>query len=75
MTASVAELFSAGRLQEAEWLMRRGASAPLSLGQLAERLGTNLAHGPFLFPPVTTPRCLAGLRQKPYVVMPIKPAL
>lgn len=51
MTASVAELFSAGRLQEAEWLMRRGASAALSLGQLAERLGTHLDPEPFFVSP------------------------
>ena len=51
MTASVAELFAAGRLQEAEWLMRRGASAPLSLGQLAERLGTRLDPEPFFVSP------------------------
>jgi len=51
MTASVAELFSAGCLQEAEWLMRRGASAPLSLGQLAKRLGTRLDPEPFFVSP------------------------
>ena len=51
MTASVAELFTAARLQEAEWLMRRGASAPLSLGQLAERLGTHLDPEPFFVSP------------------------
>ena len=51
MTASVAELFAAGRLREAEWLMRRGASAPLSLGQLAERLGTRLDPEPFFVSP------------------------
>ena len=51
MTASVAELFSAARLQEAEWLMRRGASVPLSLGQLAEHLGTLLDPEPFFVSP------------------------
>ena len=51
MTASVAELFAAGRLQEAEWLMRRGSSAPLFLGQLAERLGTRLDPEPFFVSP------------------------
>ena len=51
MTASVAELFSAGRLQEAEWLMRRGVSAPLSLGQLSERLRTRLDPEPFFVSP------------------------
>ena len=73
MTASGAELFAAGRLQEAECLMRRGVSAPLSLGQVAERLGTRLAHGPFFVSPGYSPPYPAGLRLKPSVVMPINP--
>ena len=39
---SVSELLSAGRLQEAEWHIRRGDRSPLSLDGLAQRLGTRL---------------------------------
>ena len=48
---SVAQLLSAGRLQEAEWLMRRGAEAPLCVQQLAQQLGTRLASEPFFVSP------------------------
>jgi len=48
---SVPQLLSAGRLQEAEWLMRRGGEAPLSLKQLAQRLGTRLSSEPFFVSP------------------------
>ena len=52
MTApSVEALLAAGRLQEAEWLMRRGAPAPLDLSQLAQRLGTRLPADPFFVSP------------------------
>jgi putative methyltransferase (TIGR04325 family) len=47
----VADLLNAGRLQEAEWLMRRGADAPLKLQQLAQQLGTRLASEPFFVSP------------------------
>jgi len=49
--ASVAQLLTAGRLQEAEWLMRRGADAPLTVQQLAQRLGTRLSSEPFFVSP------------------------
>ena len=42
---------AAGRLQEAEWLMRRGASTPLSIGELAERLHTQLLPESFFVSP------------------------
>jgi putative methyltransferase (TIGR04325 family) len=42
LTQQVTDLLSKGRLQEAEWLMRKGAPAPLDLTQLAQRLGTKL---------------------------------
>lgn len=51
MTPSVLDLLSTGRLQEAEWLMRHGAPAPLDLTQLAQRLGTQLAPEPFFVSP------------------------
>jgi putative methyltransferase (TIGR04325 family) len=49
--ASVEQLLNGGRLQQAEWLMRRGANAPLSLQQLAQRLGTRLASDSFFVSP------------------------
>jgi putative methyltransferase (TIGR04325 family) len=49
--ASVVQLLTAGRLQEAEWLMRRGAEAPLNVQQLAQQLGTRLAAEPFFVSP------------------------
>ena len=51
MIPSVSDLLSAGRLQEAEWLMRRGAPAPLDLNQLARQLQTQLAIEPFFVSP------------------------
>jgi putative methyltransferase (TIGR04325 family) len=51
VTLSVADLLAAGRLQEAEWLMRRGASTPLSIGELAERLHTQLSPESFFVSP------------------------
>lgn len=51
MNPSVTDLLSAGRLQEAEWLMRRGAPAPLDLTELSRRLGTQLATEPFYVSP------------------------
>ena len=51
MTQSVNDLLSLGRLQEAEWLMRRGAPAPLDLTQLAHLLDTKLAVEPFFVSP------------------------
>ena len=51
MTLSVADLLVAGRLQEAEWLMRRGASTPLSIGELAQRLHTQLSPESFFVSP------------------------
>jgi putative methyltransferase (TIGR04325 family) len=52
VTATSVEAFlAAGRLQEAEWHMRRGAAAPLGLEQLAQRLGTGLdAHSFYVSP-------------------------
>lgn len=50
-SSSVAKLLEAGRLQEAEWLMRRGADAPLSVQQMAQQLGTNLKIKPFFISP------------------------
>ncbi len=52
MTASTVEaLLAAGRVQEAEWQMRRGATSPLSLAQLAQRLGTRLDPQAFYVTP------------------------
>lgn len=51
MIPSVADLLAAGRLQEAEWLMRRGASAPLSISELAQHLHTQLARDLFFVSP------------------------
>ena len=51
MSPTVADLLSAGRLQEAEWLMRRGAPSPLDLTELAKQLGTKLAPEPFFLSP------------------------
>jgi len=48
---AVPDLLAAGRLQEAEWLMRRGAQAPLDLSQLAQRLGTRLDSESFFVSP------------------------
>ena len=42
MTQAVAQLLSTGRLQEAEWLIRQGASSPVSLRRLAHDLDTGL---------------------------------
>lgn len=49
--ASVEALLAAGRLQEAEWHMRRGAPASLSLEALAQRLGTQLSPHSFFVSP------------------------
>lgn len=49
--ASVVHLLNAGRLQEAEWLMRRGAEAPFSVQELAQRLGTCLPTEQFFVSP------------------------
>ena len=51
MTSSVLDLLSAGRLQEAEWLIRRGAHSPLSINELKERLGTNMDTDSFYVSP------------------------
>lgn len=51
MTFSVPDLLTAGRLQEAEWLMRRGASTPLTICELAERLQTQLSPAKFYVSP------------------------
>ena len=51
MIPSVTDLLSAGRLQEAEWLMRHNAPSPLDLTQLAQRLGTSQDPEPFFVSP------------------------
>ena len=51
MNLSVSDLLACGRLQEAEWLMRRGETAPLTLGQLAQRLATQLSPELFFVTP------------------------
>ena len=51
MTIVVSDLLASGRLQEAEWHMRRGAKAPLDLIQLAEYLGTQLDPKSFFVSP------------------------
>ena len=51
MTSSVVELLSVGRLQEAEWLIRRGAHSPLSINELKERLGTSMDAESFYVTP------------------------
>jgi putative methyltransferase (TIGR04325 family) len=50
-TLTVEHLLSSGRLQEAEWLIRRGVASPLTVQQLAQQLGTSLAHEPFFVSP------------------------
>ena len=51
MNSSISSLLSAGRLQEAEWLMRRGHDSPLSIYDLASRLGTRLNPDHFFVSP------------------------
>lgn len=51
MTLPVADLLAAGRLQEAEWLIRRGAFAPLSISELAQLLHTQLSPESFFVAP------------------------
>jgi len=48
---SVDSLLAAGRLQEAEWHIRRGAPASLSLDALAQHLETQLLHNSFFVSP------------------------
>ena len=51
MTTTVLDLLSAGRLQEAEWLMRKGNPAPFDLNELKRRLGTCLDPNTFFVTP------------------------
>lgn len=48
---AISDLLAAGRLQEAEWHMRRGESSPVNLHQLAQRLGTRLDPESFFVSP------------------------
>lgn len=48
---SVDSLLAAGRLQEAEWHMRRGAPASVSLDALAQHLETQLLPNSFFVSP------------------------
>ena len=51
MKPTVSDLLSAGRLQEAEWLIRSGHPSPLTLVDLAHQLGTSLDPKSFFVSP------------------------